>query len=138
MRGFVRAFCDALTSCDPEKIAPYLADDVEWMGFGPLEIFPFFGHRRGKQDVMKMCGEIADSLALRRCNEDSMLVDGNNVASLSRITAVHVRSGRVMIFRLAHFAEFRDRRLVSLKAVFDSFDAVEQALGRPLDLSAVA
>ena len=67
-----------------------------------------------------------------------MLVEGNGVASLSRITAVHVRSGRVMIFRLAQFAEFRDRKLVSLKAVFDSFDAVEQALGRPIDLSAVA
>jgi hypothetical protein len=36
--------------------------------------------------------------------------------------------------RLAHFAQFKDGRLRSIRVVVDSFDLVEQVLGRPIHL----
>ncbi len=138
MRGVVRAFCDALSLRAPELFSNVLDDAVEWTLFGPIDLFPFFGRRRGKQAVMAMFGELAAHLSLIRAEKESLLVDGDNAAGLIRLNAIDTRTGRTLSLRLALFAQFRGGKLVSLKALFDSFDAVEQALGRHIDLTDVA
>lgn len=137
-RGFIHAFCDAMTSRDPGRIAPFLAEDIEWMVFGPIDLFPFFGQRKGRQAVLAMFRELISVLQLRRCEHDSLVTDGDNAAALVRINALDMSSGRMLSLRLAKFAKFRDRQLVSLKAVFDSFDVAEQAMGRHIDLTRAA
>ena len=138
MRGFSRAFCDALSARDPQRIADYLHDEIEWTVFGPVDLFPFFGHRRGKPAVLTMCREIAACLELRSCERETTLTDGDQAASLVKLNALYTRTGRVLSLRLAQFAQIRDGKLVRLRALFDTFDAAEQALGREIDLSAVA
>jgi ketosteroid isomerase-like protein len=137
-RGFVHAFCDAMTARDAGRIAPFLDDDIEWTVFGPVDLFPFFGHRRGKIAVLAMFREIMSVLQLRRCEKDTLLTDGDNAAALVRISALDMSTGRVISLRLAKFAQFRDGKLISLKAVFDSFDAAEQLMGRQIDLTHAA
>jgi ketosteroid isomerase-like protein len=138
MRGFVHAFRAALEKGDLRALETMLADDVEWTVFGPIDLFPFFGQRQGKAAVLAMCADIGARLRLRRCEHETTLVDGDNAASLMTLGAVQAGTGRMLTFRLAQFARFRDGKLIALKAVFDTFDAVEQALGREIDLSAVA
>jgi len=137
MRGFARAFCNALSTRDIGLIAPFLHEDVEWTVFGPVDLFPFFGQRRGKAAVLAMCEEIAGRLELTRCDKETVLYDGDSAAALMKLAARDPQ-GRTLSFRLAQFARFDGGKLVALKAVFDTFDAAEQALGRPIDLSAVA
>ncbi len=138
MRGFVRAFCNTLSTGDVALMSAFLHDDVEWVAFGPIDLFPFFGQRRGKPAVLAMCAAIAERLELQRCDKDVTLIDGDNAAALIRLAARDPQTGRTLTFRVAQFATFRDGRLLSMKAVFDTLDAAEQALGRPIDLSAVA
>jgi ketosteroid isomerase-like protein len=122
MRNFIRAFCEALTSRDASKLRPMLADDV-----GPIDYFPFFGHRRGKEEVIKaMCDQIADYLHIQRCDPERILFKGDKAASLVRMTAKHIPSERTLSFRLAQFIKFRDGKLIEMRAILDSFDAVEQ------------
>jgi hypothetical protein len=40
--------------------------------------------------------------------------------------------------RLAHFAQFKAGRLSSIRVLVDTFDLVEQALGRPIHLPKIA
>lgn len=138
MRGFARAFCDALSAREPARIVPFIHDNVDWTIFGPVDLLPFFGHRQGKTAVLGTLGRVADYVQLRSCDTERTLVDGDQAASLIRITARDLRTGRTLSLRLALFAQFSGGQLFSLRAVFDSFDAVEQALGRHIDLSAVA
>lgn len=138
MRGFTRAFCHALAANEPQRIAPFLDDAVEWTVFGPVDLFPFFGQRRNKAAVIAMCGEIAGCLQLRGCEKESMLIDGDKAAALIKLNALYTRSGRILSLRLAQFAQFKGGKLVRLRALFDSFDAAEQALGHQIDLSEVA
>jgi ketosteroid isomerase-like protein len=138
MRGFVRAFCDAFTAHDTERIAGWLGDDVDWIVFGPVDLFPFFGQRAGKQAVLDMYREIAATLEIKSCERDSVLVDGDQASSMIRLTAVHRQTGRTLTMRLAYFAEFRGRTVVRMRALLDSFDFAEQALGREIDLTAAA
>jgi ketosteroid isomerase-like protein len=138
MRGVVHAFCDALAARAPELFSTVLDNDVEWVVFGPIDLFPFFGQRRGKAAVMDAFGDLSANLSLIRCEKETVLVDGDRAAGLVRLNAVDTRTGRSLSLRLALFAEFRDGKLMSMKALFDSFDAVEQALGHHIDLSNVA
>jgi hypothetical protein len=55
-----------------------------------------------------------------------------------RITARDLRSGRALSLRLVLFAQFSGDKLAVLRVVFGAFDAVEQALCRHIELSAVA
>jgi ketosteroid isomerase-like protein len=138
VRGVVHAFCDALAARAPELFSTVLDNDVEWVVFGPIDLFPFFGQRRGKAAVMTAFGDLSANLSLIRCEKETLLVDGDRAAGLVRLNAVDTRTGRSLSLRLALFAEFRDGKLMSMKALFDSFDAVEQALGHHIDLSNVA
>lgn len=138
MRGFVRAFCDALSAREPGRIAPLLHDDIDWTIFGPVDLLPFFGQRKGKADVLLMLGRISDHLQLRGCDMERSLTEGDHAASMMRVTARDLRSGRTLSLRLALFAEFSGNTLTALRGVFDTFDAAEQALGRHIDLSAAA
>ncbi|MBI3436745.1 MAG: nuclear transport factor 2 family protein [Proteobacteria bacterium] len=138
MRAFCRAFRDALTTRELATLAALIDDDVDWMVFGPIDLLPIFGHRRGKAAVLDMCAATATCLQMRACDQDSVLVDGECAAAIVRFGAVHKPTGRVLSLRVALFARFRDGRLVSLKAVFDSFDAAEQMLGHAISLAAMA
>ena len=138
MRAFVRAFCNALATCDAPTLSPFIDDAVECTMFGPIELFPFFGQRRCKTEMLTMCNEIAASLKLRSCDEETMLIANDRCAALLRVTATHPATGRTLSFRIAHFAEFRDGKLIGLRVLLDSFDAAEQMLGRNIDLSVMA
>ncbi len=138
MRGFARAFCDALAAHQPARIAPLIHDDIDWTIFGPVDLLPFFGHRKGRTAVLSMLGRIAENLQLRGCDMERSLTEGDHAASMMRVTARDLRSGRTLSLRLALFAQFSGDKLTALRAVFDTFDAAEQALGRHIDLSAAA
>jgi ketosteroid isomerase-like protein len=129
VHSFVRAFCEALSTRDASKLNPMLAEDVEWTIFGPIDYFPFFGQRKGKEAVIEaMCSQIADHMRLQNCSYERMLVEGNKAASLIRMTATHIPSGRTIAFRMAQFIKFRAGKLVEMRAILDSFDVVEQVL----------
>lgn len=136
LRGFIRDFCESVF--DSPRLEPFLHDDVEWMVFGPMDLLPFFGRRQGKQAVLAMCREIAATLELQKCEKEASLFDGQNAAAMVKITTLYKPTGRVLSLRLAQFAQFRDGKLQRIRAVFDSFDAAEQTLGRQIDLSAAA
>lgn len=138
MRGFVRAFCDAFMKQDAEQIAGWLDDDVDWLVFGPIDLFPFFGQRTGKAAVLNMQDEFASVLEIRHCDKDSTLVDGDQAASMIKLTAIHKQTGRILCMRLSYFAQFRGGKVVRMRALLDSLDFAEQALGREIDLSKAA
>jgi ketosteroid isomerase-like protein len=136
MRGFVRAFCDALLTHDVKMVAACLDDDVDWTLFGPIDLFPFFGQRTGKAAVLAMYRDIGDHLQIKSSEKDSTLIDGDRAASMIRLTAVHRQTGRTLTMRLAHYAHIHGGKVVRMRALLDSFDFAEQALGRDFDLTA--
>lgn len=138
MRGSVRAFCDALLSHDTERIQYMLHDEVDWLVYGPIDLFPFFGRRTGKKAVLAMLAQVDAYLKLQNCEKDSYLSVGEQSAVLTKLTAICKRTGRTMSLRLAVFTELRDGKIARFRTVFDSLDAAEQVLGREIDLTSAA
>ncbi len=133
-RAVVEAFYHALSIRDMDALATFLDDDVVWTISGPVDILPFCGRRVGKDVVMRLLvAEIPSLLSGRRFVAKKMLVDGDQAAVLGRLTATKRAGGRAISYRIAHFIQFRDEKVIDYVSIIDSFDAVEQMLGYSLD-----
>src|SRR5882672_7485369 len=110
---FSRALYRAINERQREDLEPLIDDDVEWVIHGPI-MFPFLGARRGKAAVLEVIRQIADNVRVHRfdCKPISL--------------------------RLAHFAQFKAGRLISIRVLVDTFDLVEQVLGYPIALPKLA
>ena len=104
---------------------------------GPVDIFAFLGQRRGKNAVQEGYREIARKLEITGYHVETLLVDGDRAAAMIRLTAVVRATAKTMSIRTSQFSRFRDGKMVEMRAVIDSYDMVEQALGRALDLAPI-
>ncbi|MEI7805623.1 MAG: nuclear transport factor 2 family protein [Hyphomicrobiales bacterium] len=134
-RSVVQAFYEAYVSRDPERIAAYLDDDVEWMVAGPVELLRFCGQRRGKAAVIEFFAHLVPSvLKFKSFEPEDLLVDGERAAMFAKLSGLQQSTGRMISYRCAQFLRFRDGKIYSFRSVIDSFDAAEQLLGHPIDL----
>ena len=58
----------------------------------------------------------------------------DSAASMLRYTLTALDSNKPISVRLAHFAQFKAGRLLNIRVLIDSFDLVEQSLGRSIHL----
>jgi hypothetical protein len=101
-------------------------------------MFPFLGARRGKEAVLEVIRQIADNIRVHRFDRESIMLGVDSAASMLRYSLTMLDSSKPISLRLAHFAQFKAGRLVSIKVLVDTFDLVEQTLGRPIHLPKIA
>ncbi|HUN96409.1 MAG TPA: nuclear transport factor 2 family protein [Bradyrhizobium sp.] len=135
---FSRALHRALNERQYADIEALIDDDIDWAIYGPIDMFPFLGARRGKAAVLDVLKRIAANVRIHRFDRESVLLGADSAASMIRYSLTALDSNKAISLRLAHFAKFRDDRLVSIRVLVDTFDLVEQALGRPIHLPRLA
>jgi ketosteroid isomerase-like protein len=132
-RDVVQEFYAAYAARDAARVAEFLDDDVVWTISGPVDVLPFCGTRRGKAAVLDLIERrVPHVFSIFSFVSESLLVDGDRVATLNRLSARRHEDGRVISYRLAHFMRFRDDKVVENLSLIDSYDAVEQVLGHSL------
>ena len=100
---------------------------------GPVVFLPFCGTHRGKADVLDMI-EHKVKAVLRTVSfvPESIVVDGDRVAMLSRQAAKRTKDGCIVRYRVANIMRFADGKVIENLSLLDSFDAVEQVIGQQL------
>jgi ketosteroid isomerase-like protein len=131
---FSRAFHRAINERQTEELEALIDDDVDWAIYGPIDMFPFLGARRGKEAVLEVCRQIADNFRVHRFDREAIMLGVDSAASMLRYSLTTLNSNKPISLRLAHFAQFKAGRLLSIRVLVDTFDLVEQALGRPINL----
>ena len=132
-RSVVDAFYAAYAARDSNRVAKFLDDDVEWTVSGPVGLLPFCGSHAGKAAVVDLIGRLVPSVfRVFSFVPESIMIDGEQVAMLSRQSATCAQDGRTICFRVANFMRFRNAKLIRNLSLIDSYDAVEQVLGYPL------
>jgi ketosteroid isomerase-like protein len=135
---FSRAIHRAINERQSEDLENLIDDDVDWAIFGPIDMFPFLGARRGKAAVLEVVRQIADNVRVHRFDRESIMLGVDSASSMIRYSLTALDSDKPISLRLAHFAQFRAGRLLSIRVLVDTFDLVEQALGRPIHLPRAA
>ena len=132
-RTVVEGFYKAYATRDIAKVAPFIHDDVEWTISGPVDFLPFCGTHRGKADVLAMIEHKVNAV-IRTVSfvPESIVVDGDRVAMLSRQAAKRTKDGCVVRYRVANIMRFCDGKVIENLSLLDSFDVVEQLIGQQL------
>jgi ketosteroid isomerase-like protein len=136
--GFSRALHRAINDRQREDLEALIDDDVDWAIYGPIDMFPFLGARRGKAAVIEVIKQIADNVRIHRSDRESIMLGVDQASSMIRYSLTALDINRPISLRLAHFAQFRAGRLLSIRVLVDTFDLVEQALGHPINLPRIA
>ena len=131
---FSRAFHRAINDHQTEDLAALIDDDVDWAIYGPIDMFPFLGARRGKAAVLEVCRQIADNVRIHRHDRETVMLGADSASSMLRYSLTALDSNKPISLRVAQFAQFRAGKLISLRVLIDTFDLVEQALGRAIHL----
>jgi ketosteroid isomerase-like protein len=135
---FSRALHRALNERQYDDIEALIDDDIDWAIYGPIDMFPFLGARHGKAAVLDVIKRIAGNVRIHRFERESVLLGADSAASMIRYSLTALGSNKPISLRLAQFAKFKADRLVSIRVLVDTFDLVEQALGRPIHLPRLA
>ena len=135
---FSRAMHHAINERQRDDLEALIDDDVDWAIYGPIDMFPFLGARRGKEAVIDVIRQIADNIRVHRLDRESIMLGVDSAASMIRYSLTALDSNKPISLRLAHFAQFKAGRLLNIRVVLDTFDLVEQALGRPIHLPRIA
>jgi ketosteroid isomerase-like protein len=135
---FSRALHRAINERQPQDLEALLDDDVDWAMFGPIDMFPFFGARRGKAAVLEVIRQVAQNVRVHRFDRESIMLGEDSASSMMRYSLTALDSNKPISLRLAHFAQFKAGRLTSIRVLVDTFDLVEQTLGHPIHLPRMA
>ena len=131
---FSRALHRAINERRYDELEALIDDEVDWAIYGPIDMFPFLGARRGKAAVLEVVRQIADNIRVRRFDRETIMLGVESAASMLRYSLTALDSNKPISLRIAHFAQFKAGRLASIRILVDSFDLVEQVLGRPIHL----
>jgi len=135
---FSRALHRAINERQPQDLEALIDDDVDWAIYGPIDMFPFLGARRGKEAVLEVIRQIAENIRIHRFDRETVMLGVDSAASMLRYSLTLLDSSKPISMRLAHFAQFKAGRLSSIRVLVDTFDLVEQTLGRPIHLPKIA
>lgn len=133
--SYLCEFYNAYLRGDAKRLDAVLHDDVAWLISGPADHVDFFGMRRGKTAVIELITRIIPCFQeLTSFEIEQLLVQADRAASFGRIRSRQRETKRSIRFAYAHFMHFQDGKLVSMRALADSFDAVEQLTGYRISL----
>jgi ketosteroid isomerase-like protein len=135
---FSRALHRAINERRFEDLEALIDDDVDWAIYGPIDMFPFFGARRGRAAVVEVVRQIAHNIRVHRFDRETIMLGVDSASSMLRYSLTALDSDKPISLRIAHFAQFRAGRLLNIRILVDTFDLVEQALGRPIHLPKIA
>jgi ketosteroid isomerase-like protein len=124
-RATVHALYDAYERRDFERVATMIHDDIDWVIYGPVSVFPFAGPRKGRAAVLKAMGRIAQSYALESYKREIVLVEGDRAAVMSDVSFTQRATGRLLRFRVANFLRVQDGGVIEFREFANTFDVVE-------------
>lgn len=136
--AFARALRQAVEDRETDHIAALLDDEVDWAIFGPIDMFPFLGARRGKEAVIDVLLQIADNFRINKFDREVTVLGDDTASTLVKCSLTANDNEKSISLRLANFARFSKGRLAKLRVVMDTFDLVEQTLGHPINLPSIS
>jgi hypothetical protein len=88
--------------------------------------------------VLEVVRQIADNVRIHRSDRETIMLGVDSASSMLRYSLTSLDSNKPISLRVAHFAQFRAGQLTSIRVLVDTFDLVEQALGRPIHLPKIS
>ena len=133
-RAALADMMDAFSRGDHARLESRYDDDIDWVLYAPLLVFPYAGKRLGKTEVLASLLGVYQQFTIVKFEVPVLLADGNRGATISRSELLMRSTGRTILSEVASFSRFRNGKMVEYQGFTDSFDVVEQVLGYNIDV----
>jgi len=107
-------------------------DNVVMTSYAPIEVFPSLGRRQGKAAVAATMRAMHAGFEHLGYTPVFMVTEAEAAAVIVLARLRQRTTDRIIQLFVAHFLRLQDGRIVELREFMDSFDAVQQVLGREL------
>jgi uncharacterized protein len=131
-RRCVLKFLDAFYSGDANAAIACCDDELDSITHAPIELFPHLGHKHGKDWVAEAIRIQQKRYSDRKYEMKFVAVEGGKVATMQYLSLRKRSDDRVVHLESAEFFTLRDGRILIHRSFFDSFDFVQQLLGKDL------
>lgn len=128
----VRTFLDAFYAGDIARAQDCCDDAISSLTYAPVEIFPHLGLQQGKARIADAIRVQQEYYSSRRYTLEFIAAKDTRAATLVQTTLIKRSDERVVLLNIGEFFTLRAGRIVEHHALFDSFDLVQQLLGRDL------
>ncbi len=125
-------FLQAFYAGDAAGAMARCESDIDTLTYAPVDLFPHLGHKRGRAWIAEAIAIQQQRYALRRHEVLFVAAEDGRVATMTRCALTKRNDDRVVQFVVAEFFTLRDGLIAEHRAFFDSFDLVQQILGRDL------
>jgi ketosteroid isomerase-like protein len=120
-------FTPVLDACD---------DDIDFLSYAPRDVFPYLGHRHGKAALAATFQAARMRFEYVSLQPLSVVVEDDNAAVILLSRQRQRATGRIIQLFRGQFIRFRAGRAIRIRDFTDSFDAVQQVLGREIEIDA--
>lgn len=117
-----------------DYVGNFIDERVDFISYAPVEVFPCLGKKHGKTEVMTSMKFVHDNFIYLDYHPIFVVVQDDAAAVIIMARAQQRATGRIIQLFLAQFLQFQNGRIVEFREFMDLFDAVEQVLGRHIDL----
>jgi ketosteroid isomerase-like protein len=131
-RQCVLNFLDAFYSGNAEAAMACCDDELDSITHAPVDLFPHLGHKHGKDWVAEAIRIQQKRYADRKYEMKLIAAEGDKVATMQYLRLRKRSDDRVVHLETAEFFTLRDGRILVHRSFFDSFDLVQQLLGKDL------
>ena len=117
---------------DIERAARYFDEDIDFIGYAPVEIFPTLGQKSGKAAMMRALVALHGLYRRIEYEVTSIVAEDDRVALTLDVRMFARDDDRMIRLQFANFYTLRHGRICVFRQFMDSFDAVQQKLRRDL------
>jgi ketosteroid isomerase-like protein len=137
IRALVRMGYEAYNRGERGFLSDVIDDEIEWTIHGPTEAFPIPNRMRGKAEVLAAMERLDELVEVVRNEIVRIVIDGEWAAVIFERTVRQRTSGRTFTYKACGFHRYRDGRLVEYEGFMDSFELVQRALGRTIEVQSL-
>ena len=109
--------------------------NAEFISYAPKEVLPFLGRQHGKAAIAETMKKAHAEFEHLSYQPIFMVVENDDAAVILMARLRQRSTDRIITLLVAHFLRFQEDLIVELREFMDSFDMVEQVLGRQIDLA---
>ena len=109
-------------------------DNVTMTSYAPVDIFPYLGRKQGKAAVAETMNAAHAAFEYLSYAPIFMVTEQDDAAVIVLARLRQRATSRIIQLFIADFIRMSDGRIVELRQFMDSFDAVQQVLGREISV----
>lgn len=113
---------------DLERAASYYDDQIDFIAYAPIDVFPTLGQKSGKAAMIQSLVRLHSLYRRIEYDVTSIIAEDDRVAVMLELRMFARDSDRVISLPLANFYTLRQGRIHIYRQFLDSFDAVQQRL----------